>query len=64
MPKVWIRGATAYEVQIGRLCVRVCHLKGAYWSWKPWRRVKIWIEPNPNPFHYDDMPHDENQPWP
>lgn len=37
------RGATAYEFQWGRLVVRICHLRGAYWAWKPWRRVQIKI---------------------
>lgn len=33
--------ATAYEAQFGRVVVRFCHLRGAYWAWKPWRRLSI-----------------------
>lgn len=39
-----LRGATAYELQIGRLWVRWTFLRGQYWQWKPWRRLSIqWI---------------------
>ena len=38
------KGATAYELQVGRLCGRICHLKGEHWAWKPWRRFNIsWL---------------------
>jgi hypothetical protein len=35
------KGATAYECQVGRLYGRITHLKGAYWAWKPWRRISF-----------------------
>lgn len=41
MTLVAFRGATAYELQVGRFIVRVCHLSGAYWRWRPWRRFKL-----------------------
>lgn len=37
------KGATAYELQIGRLCFAFCHLKGAYWRYRPWRRFECWV---------------------
>jgi hypothetical protein len=37
-----LRGATAYEAQVGRLCLNLCYLRGDYWKWRPWRRVKVW----------------------
>lgn len=40
-----IRGATAYEFQVGRFYLRICHLRGAHWAWRPWRRVSIrWVK--------------------
>jgi hypothetical protein len=41
---IWLKGATAYEFQVGRLSLRVCHLDGKHWVWKPWRRVSYNIE--------------------
>lgn len=39
------RGATAYEWQIGRTYGHIIHLDGEQWRWKPWRRFKIFREP-------------------
>jgi hypothetical protein len=36
-----MKGATAYEVQIGAYYVRITHLKGAYWRFRPWRRISF-----------------------
>lgn len=36
-----IKGATAYEVQYGRWVLRVIHLDGDHWRFKPWRRVSL-----------------------
>lgn len=38
---VWHKGIAAYELQIGRLYVRVTHLQGDWWRWRPWRRVSF-----------------------
>jgi hypothetical protein len=35
------RGATAYECQVWRVYIRVTHLRGAYWRYRPWRRVEF-----------------------
>lgn len=41
------KGATSYELQVGKYYVHICHLKGAYWKFKPWRRVSLQKENNP-----------------
>jgi hypothetical protein len=40
-----VKGITAYEYQIGRLVIRIVHLRGAHWAWRPWRRVSIRLWP-------------------
>lgn len=32
MTFTWHRGATAYELQVGRLWFRFVHLRGEYWQ--------------------------------
>lgn len=44
MTMVFFRGATAYEMQIGRVWSRCTHLSGAYWKRKPWRRFSCGID--------------------
>jgi hypothetical protein len=35
------KGATSWEFQVWAFSVRVCHLRGDYWRWKPWRRIRF-----------------------
>lgn len=44
MTMVFFRGATAYEMQIGRLWARWIHVSGRHWKIKPWRRFSAGIE--------------------
>jgi hypothetical protein len=41
-----IKGATAYELQIGKFGVRMVHLTGGYFTWyQPWRRISFqWFD--------------------
>ena len=42
MTFLWFkRGATAYEAQVGNWVLRLVHLRGEYWAWRPWRRVSL-----------------------
>jgi hypothetical protein len=36
---IYFKGATMYELQIGRLYGGWCHLSGDHWKGKPWRRL-------------------------
>lgn len=37
----YMKGATAYEAQLGPCVIRFVHLSGAYWKHQPWRRVSF-----------------------
>ena len=40
--KLIMKGAAAYEWQIGRLYGRIVHLTGGEWnSWKIWKRFSV-----------------------
>lgn len=39
----YLKGHTAHEIQFGRVYIRICHLSGAYWKNKPWRRFSVQI---------------------
>ena len=39
----YMKAATGWEAQLGRLVLRVCTLRGAYWRYRPWRRVSVSI---------------------
>lgn len=45
MNAIYLRSATAHEFQVGRLVVRIVHLRGAHWRFRPWRRVSIKLWP-------------------
>ncbi len=39
---VWLgTSTTGQAVQVGPLIVRWCHLRGAYWHRRPWRRLHV-----------------------
>ena len=41
MTFVYFKGATAYELQIGRLYVKVVHLMGGGWKWHSTNRISF-----------------------
>ena len=42
MKRYWMKGATAYEYQVGKWCLRIVHLTGGYFKWyTPWRRFSL-----------------------
>lgn len=45
MRLVAFKGATAYEVQIGPVCLTFVHLMGGRWRLftPPWKRLRFWI---------------------
>lgn len=40
---IWLKGATAYEIQIRHFGMRIVHLPHGGWFkwWAPWRRVSF-----------------------
>lgn len=43
---IFMRGATAYEWQIGPVYGRIVHLWGGKWRWKLWQRFSVRLDPN------------------
>lgn len=38
----FLKGATAFEFQLGRRYMRIVHLAGPSWPWyAPWRRLSL-----------------------